>query len=195
VILISVPVPWCWCHMEWDPFRNTGHSREACFREGGKRESGPCGMAILAMSSHGQGARATSLNPVVKPRCHFRKEELHSVDMANERRRVPRYSAHVKASIKLPGESTTLAVMVEDLCVLGCLLEYCPTLEIYQECDISLTWKGREFRTPAIVAWRGEQGQVGLEFHNTDPASQQLLREFCADFLMKPLVRLPEGHE
>jgi hypothetical protein len=115
--------------------------------------------------------------------------------MADERRRVRRYSAHVKASVKLPGESTAHAVMVEDLCILGCLLESGPTLEDQQECGFALTWKGREFRTSAVVAWRGELGQVGLEFHNTDPANQQLLREFCADFLVKPLVRLPEGPE
>ena len=129
------------------------------------------------------------------PHCDFRKDELHSVDMTNDRRRVPRYSAHVKASIKLPAESTALAVVVEDLCVLGCLLEYAPTLEIRQECDFAMTWKGREFRTPAAVAWRSDQGQVGLEFHNTDPANHQLLREVCAEFSIKPLVRLPEGHE
>jgi len=114
--------------------------------------------------------------------------------MGSERRRVPRYSAHAKASVKLPGESTALAVMVEDLCVLGCLLENGPTLEIHQECNFALTWKGREFQTPAVVAWRGEQGQVGLEFRNTEPANQQLLREACADFLMKPLVRLSKDH-
>jgi len=117
------------------------------------------------------------------------------VDMTNERRRVPRYSAHVKASIKLPGESTALPVMVEDLCVLGCLLEHGATLEIHQECNLTVPWKGREFRTPAVVTWRGGQGQVGLEFHNTDPANQQLLREVCPDFFMKPLVRLPESHD
>lgn len=115
--------------------------------------------------------------------------------MINERRRVPRYSAHVKASVKLPQENTVLAVMVEDLCVLGCLLEYGATLEIRQECEFAVTWKGREFRTAAVVAWRGEENQVGLEFHNIDPANQNLLREICADFLMKPLVRLSESHE
>ncbi|MGD1101792.1 MAG: PilZ domain-containing protein [Terriglobia bacterium] len=115
--------------------------------------------------------------------------------MGSERRRVPRYSAHAKASVKLPGESTALAVMVEDLCVLGCLLEDCPTLEIHQECDFSLEWKSREFRTPAVVAWRSERGQVGLEFHDTDPANQQWVREVCADFLMKPLVRLSKHRE
>jgi hypothetical protein len=115
--------------------------------------------------------------------------------MTEERRRVPRYSAHVKASIRLPGENSTLAVMVEDLCVLGCLLEYGPTLQVHQECDLILPWKGREFQTHAVVAWRGEQGQVGLEFHNTDPANQQLLREMSADFLMKPLVRLKHEAE
>ena len=115
--------------------------------------------------------------------------------MNHERRRVPRYSAHVKASVKLPGENSTLAVMVEDLCVLGCLLEYCPTLEVHQECEITVTWKGREFRTPAVVAWKGQEDQAGLEFRNTEPAQQQVLREFCADFLMKPLVRLPESNQ
>jgi hypothetical protein len=113
--------------------------------------------------------------------------------MTTERRRVPRYSVHVKATIKLPGENTALAVVVEDLCVLGCLLEYAPTLEIHQECDFAVTWKGREFRTSATVAWRGEQGQVGLEFHNVNPASHQMLREFCADFHMKSLLRLPDS--
>ena len=100
----------------------------------------------------------------------------------------------MKASIKLPGENTVLAVMVEDLCVLGCLLESCPSLEIHQECEFALTWKGREFQSSAVVAWRGEEGQVGLEFSHTVPANQQMLREICADFLMKPLVRLSKDH-
>ena len=112
--------------------------------------------------------------------------------MINNRRRVPRYSAHVQASIKLQADGTALAVVVEDLCVLGCLLEYAPTLEIRQECDFAMTWKGREFQTPAVVTWRSEQGQVGVEFHNTESANHQLLREICAEFSTKPLVRLPE---
>lgn len=114
--------------------------------------------------------------------------------MSEERRRVPRYSAHAKAGIHLPGVATTIDVMIEDLCVLGCLLEFAPTLEIHQECEFTVAWKGREFRTLAVVAWRGELGQVGLEFHNTDPDNQQLLREICAEFLMKPLVRLSNRH-
>jgi hypothetical protein len=115
--------------------------------------------------------------------------------MNQERRRVPRYSAHVKASVTLLGEKTAFAVMVEDLCVLGCLLEYCPALEVRQEVDFSLTWKGRELRTRAVVAWKNENGQVGLEFQNTEQANLKLLREFCADLLMKPLVRLPQTPE
>src|SRR5208282_3865544 len=54
--------------------------------------------------------------------------------MGAERRRVPRYSAHVNATIKLPAESTALAVLVEDLCILGCLLERGPMLEPHQDC-------------------------------------------------------------
>jgi hypothetical protein len=110
--------------------------------------------------------------------------------MADERRRVPRYSAHVKANIRLPGEDGSVVVMIEDLCVLGCLLEYAPALEVHQECDFSMTWKGREFQARAVVAWKGGQGQVGLEFRHTAAADQQFLRDTCADFLMKPLVRL-----
>jgi hypothetical protein len=108
----------------------------------------------------------------------------------NERRRVPRYSAHVQASIKLPGEDTALEVMVEDLCILGCMLESSPPLEIRQECQFTMPWKGREFQTPAVVAWRSEQGQMGVEFLNTAPAHLQMLREICSDFILKPLVRL-----
>lgn len=115
--------------------------------------------------------------------------------MSEERRRVPRYSAHAKADIHLSGEATATEVMVEDLCVLGCLLEFAPTLEVHQKCEFTIVWKGREFRTLAAVAWRGELGQVGLEFHNTDQANQQLLREICAEFLMKPLVRLSNRQE
>lgn len=114
--------------------------------------------------------------------------------MPEERRRVPRYSAHVKASIKVPGESTALAVMVEDLCVLGCLLESAPTLEVHQECEFALTWKEKDFQSAAVVAWKGEQGQVGLEFLNISPANQELLKQICADLLMKPLVRLSKDH-
>ncbi len=101
----------------------------------------------------------------------------------------------MKASVKLPGETTALPVMVEDLCVLGCLLEYGPPLEVHQECDFALVWKGKEFRTSALVAWRGGEDQAGLEFHHTDPENQELLREICADFLMRPLVRLSEHHK
>jgi hypothetical protein len=122
-------------------------------------------------------------------RCHFMKGELHFLNM-NERRRVPRYSAHVEASIKLPGENTALAVMVEDLCILGCMLESSPPLEVRQECEFVMSWKGREFQTPAVVAWRSDHGQMGVEFLNTVPAKLQLLREICSDFIMKPLVRL-----
>jgi hypothetical protein len=110
--------------------------------------------------------------------------------MGEERRRVPRYSTHLQASVKLPGVDAALAVMVEDLCVLGCLLEYAPTMEIHQECQFSMMWKGREFRTPAVVAWRSEQGQVGLEFLDTDAENHQFLREICPELLTKPLVRL-----
>ena len=115
--------------------------------------------------------------------------------MAEERRRVPRYSAHVKATVQVPGENAPLAVMVEDLCVLGCLLESGPTLQVHEECEFALTWKGRQFQTPAVIAWRGDQKQVGLEFHNTDPANQQVLRDICSEFLMKPLVRIQETYE
>lgn len=115
--------------------------------------------------------------------------------MSNERRRAPRYSAHMKATIKIAEESTALAVMVEDLCVLGCLLEDAPTLESGQECDFALTWKGRNFRTAAVVAWRNEQGTVGLKFQDTDPANSEYLREICASLILKPPVRLPEFHE
>jgi hypothetical protein len=114
--------------------------------------------------------------------------------MADERRRVPRYSAHVKAHLRLPTDPAPMEVMVEDLCVLGCLLEYGPTLHPHQECEFSLVWKGEEVRTPAVVAWRGEHGQVGLEFHDTDSPNQQRLRQVCADFLMRPLVRLSHHH-
>ena len=112
--------------------------------------------------------------------------------MYSDRRRAPRYSTHVKATLKLPGEGRVVWVMVEDLCILGCLLEYAPTLEVQQECEFAMTWKGRDFRTPSVVAWRREQGQVGLEFHDTDQEEQKLLREVCADFLTKPLVRLSQ---
>ena len=115
--------------------------------------------------------------------------------MVIERRQAPRYSAHVSASIKVAGQQGTLAVMVEDLCVLGCLLEYAPMLEPDQECEFALTWKGREFRTLAVVVWKGERNEAGLKFHHTDHEQHALLRAMCNEFLEKPLVRLPEGEK
>ena len=115
--------------------------------------------------------------------------------MVKNRRRAPRYSAHLKASLRLPAEGTTFGVIVEDLAVLGCLLEYAPWLQARQECELAVEWKGREFRTPAVVIWKSVQGKAGLEFGNNDPASQALLREICAELRLKPLVRLPEGLE
>ena len=114
--------------------------------------------------------------------------------MSEEKRRVPRYSARLPARIKLPGEETPVAVMVEDLGLLGCLLENAPTLELYQECSFALTWNGREFQTSAVFSRRGEHGQVALEFRDTDPASQQMLQEVCSELLMRPLVRLSKDH-
>ena len=110
--------------------------------------------------------------------------------MIKERRQVPRYSAHLKASLGTPAENSTLTVVVVDLCVLGCLLEYGASLHVRQECELTLEWKGREFRSPAVVAWNSPQGQAGLSFRNTEPGSQQLLREICAELRMKPLVPL-----
>ncbi len=95
----------------------------------------------------------------------------------------------------MAAESASLAVMVEDLCVLGCLLEYAPSLQLHQACELTMEWRGRQFRTPAVVAWKNTQSQVGLEFRNDDAASQALLREICADLRLKPLVRLTEDSE
>ena len=111
------------------------------------------------------------------------------------KRRVARYSTHLKASLSLPAEGTTFEVMVEDLSVLGCLLEYAPWLKVRQDCELAMEWKGREFRTPAIVIWKNMQSQAGLEFGSNDPASQALLREICAELRLKPLVRLSEDLE
>ena len=110
--------------------------------------------------------------------------------MAEERRRVPRFSLHLRVGIKLPGEANALTVKLENMCALGCLLEYAPNLEPQQECEFFMPWKGREFRSRAVVAWKGESGQVGLEFLNTDAENFARLREICAELLMKPLVRL-----
>jgi hypothetical protein len=112
--------------------------------------------------------------------------------MVTKRRRVARYSAHLKASLSLPAEGTTFEVIVEDLAALGCLLEYAPWLKVRQKCELALGWEGREFRTPAVVIWKNEQGQAGLEFGSNDLDSQALLREICAELRVKPLVRLTE---
>jgi hypothetical protein len=112
--------------------------------------------------------------------------------MGNERRRVPRYTAHLKASIALPEQRSMITVVVEDLCVLGCLLEYAPSLKPPQECELTVEWNGREFRTPATVAWTSHGGQVGLSFHDTDAPNHELLRKICSELRMKPLVRMAE---
>jgi len=112
--------------------------------------------------------------------------------MVKNRRRAPRYSAHLKARLSLPAEGTTFGVIVEELSVLGCLLEYAPWLQVRQDCELAVEWKGREFRTPAVVIWKNVQGKAGLEFGSNDPASQALLREICAELRLKPLVQLPE---
>jgi hypothetical protein len=115
--------------------------------------------------------------------------------MSYERRRVPRYTAHLKGSLHLPGKGSTLPVLVEDLCVLGCLLEYAPSLQVQQECVLTVEWEGRQFRTPALVAWISQQGEVGLAFYNNDPVNQQLLREICGELRLKPLAPLPQDSE
>jgi hypothetical protein len=115
--------------------------------------------------------------------------------MVMKRQRVARYSAHLKASLRLPAEGGTFEVMVEDLSVLGCLLEYAPWLQVRQDCELTMEWNGREFRTSAVVIWKNMQSQAGLEFGSSDPASQALLREICAELRLKPLVRLSEDLE
>jgi hypothetical protein len=115
--------------------------------------------------------------------------------MATKRRRVARYSAHLKARLSLPAEGSSYEVIVEDLAALGCLLEHAPWLQVRQQCELTVEWEGREFRSPAVVIWKNEQGQTGLEFTSNDPDSQALLREICAGLRLKPLVRLPEDLE
>ncbi len=89
----------------------------------------------------------------------------------------------------------TLAVEVEDLCVLGCLLEYAPSLQVQQECELTVEWEGRKFHTPAMVAWVSKRGQAGLAFHNPDSANQRLLREICATLRQKPPAPFPKDHD
>jgi len=115
--------------------------------------------------------------------------------MPSKHRRVARYSAHLKANLSLPAEGTTKEVIIEDLATLGCLLEHAPWLEVRQQCELSLDLEGRKFQTPAVVIWKNEQGQAGLEFSSHDPDNQTVLREILAELRVKPLVRLPEDTE
>ena len=115
--------------------------------------------------------------------------------MSEERRRVPRFSLHLKASVTLPGQTTPLEVKVENLCALGCLLESAPSLEPHQQCEFLMTWKGRQLKSPAFVAWKGADSQVGLEFYNTDAENQMRLRQMCSELLMEPLIRLSGQRE
>lgn len=112
--------------------------------------------------------------------------------MDNERRRVPRYAAHLKGTLAL-AETGSIAVVVEDLSVLGCLVESAPPLQVREEGVLSLEWSGREFQTAATGIWKGPQGQAGLSFHDTDESSQELLRRICGELRMKPLIRRPES--
>ena len=111
--------------------------------------------------------------------------------MSIDRRRVPRYSAHMKGILTLPVTGVKLSVIVEDLCVLGCLLEYAPALQVQQDCELTVEWEGRTFHTQAMVAWISRRGQVGLAFHNNDADNQRRLREICAALRLKPLEALP----
>jgi hypothetical protein len=110
--------------------------------------------------------------------------------MITERRQAPRHPTQLKASLNIPDQSAALDVMLEDLCVLGCLLEYAPSLQVHQECKLTMEWKDREFRTPATVAWKNPQGQAGLAFHDGDPANKVLLREICSELRLRPPTRL-----
>jgi len=112
--------------------------------------------------------------------------------MSIDRRRVPRYTAHLKGILGLRDTGVQLSVIVEDLCVLGCLLEYAPTLQVQQDCELTVEWEGRKFHTPAMVAWISKNGQVGLAFHNKDPENQRQLREICAALRLKPQEPLPK---
>lgn len=105
---------------------------------------------------------------------------------------MPRYTANLNGSLTVPEEGLTLAVVVQDLCVLGCLLEYAPSLQVQQDCKLTVEWEGRKFQTGAMVAWIGQRGQVGLAFRNKDAANQQLLREICAELRLKPLAPMPQ---
>jgi hypothetical protein len=75
------------------------------------------------------------------------------------------------------------------------MLEYAPWLQVRQDCELTMEWKGREFRAPAVVIWKDAQGRAGLEFGSHDLANQALLREICSELRLKPLVQLPEDPE
>jgi len=110
--------------------------------------------------------------------------------MIRERRQVPRYSANLNGRLLVEG--STHSVVVEDLGVFGCSLNYAPPMTPIQECELAIEWEGRHFRTQAMVAWIKAQSKVGLRFHGTDAENQELLRRVCSELRMKPLVRLKD---
>ena len=112
--------------------------------------------------------------------------------MIKERRQVPRHVANMKGGLRLAGETSTHAVVVEDLCVFGCSIDHPPSMTSHQDCELTVDWEGHQFRTQATVAWIKAQGKVGLKFHDTDEASQAMLRKLCAELRMKPLVRFEQ---
>ena len=108
--------------------------------------------------------------------------------MVNERRRVPRYFADVRAALFCYDSGMSAEVLVEILSVQGCCIRGEGIPEAGRRCRLTLRWKNSQIVTEAQVVWKDAQGLAGLRFTSTDQDSVDNLRALCANLRLQPLT-------
>lgn len=79
---------------------------------------------------------------------------------------------------------------VTTLSVQGCCVKGSGLPAAGQDCQLTISWQGREIRVNAKVAWKQPQGQVGLRFLSLDQESTDNLRGLCSTLKLQPLARM-----
>ncbi len=109
-----------------------------------------------------------------------------------ERRQVPRYLSELKAQVHQPSTGSRFAVTVVTLSVKGACIEGAGALNKAQKSQLSIDWRGKQFRADAEPTWISKEGRAGLKFVSLEKENEGVLREICATLQLQPLTPLPE---
>ena len=103
----------------------------------------------------------------------------------------PRYVFRGPAQLLQARGSITIDLTVLNISTQGCRVRGLGSVAVGEDCELTINWRGKEFRREVNVRWTNREGEGGLEFLSMDETGLTFLREFLPTLRVEPPRPLP----